>query len=148
MLEYDHRRMLSEGRVQVAATFGDAARMVGMRGRPFILGHTRNGIELAALSCVVARNGCWSLSSVHSRRLDCGESHVLDKLYLTQIGFQSYGEFSALLGECAVALESALEDAAAISKFWKEPCSVGLTAYGTIEVRAGDGLGDGHVASV
>ena len=132
-----------------------------MRGMHFILGYTRNGITLAPqseesrfcapLSCVVARHGFWTLSSIHSCRLDrvWGLS-VRDMLYIAMMGSKSYGRFAAHRGECAIRLENALEDAVRLSAFRKMPCEVGLTDDGTIEMHTeqSGSYGCDHVASL
>ena len=160
ILEYGGLGFLSEGRMQLDEALDDARRMVEMRGRHFILGYTRNGIVLAPqseasrfcapLSCVVARTGYWSLSSIHSCRLARkGGGGVRNTLYFAMTGSKSYGGFAANRGECAIRLENALEDAAALSAFRKMPCEVGLTAYGEIEMHAERSLhGRDHVASL
>ena len=160
ILEYGPLRFLSEGRVQLTYAMNDARRMVGMRGVHFILGYTGNGITLAPqseesrfcapLSCVVARTGYWSLSSIHSCRLDrVWDLSVRDMLYIAMTGSKSYGGFAANRGECVIRLENALEDAAGLSAFRKIPCEVGLTADGTIEMHREQSLhGHDHVASL
>ena len=158
ILEYGPLQFLSEGRMQLDYALNDARWTVGMRGMHFILGYTRNGITLAPqseesrfcapLSCVVARHGFWTLSSLHSCKLD--SAWPMSVLYFAmKSGRKSYGRFAAHRGECAIRLENALEDAVRLSAFRKVPCEVGLTADGTIEMHAEQSLGGyDHVASL
>ena len=158
ILEYGPLRFLSEGRVQLTYAMNDARRMVGMRGVHFILGYTGNGITLAPqseesrfcapLSCVVARHGFWTLSSLHSCKL--GSAWPMHVLYIAIMGGKSYGRFAAHRGECAIRLENALEDAVRLSAFRKVLCEVGLTDDGTIEMHTeqSGSYGCDHVASM
>ena len=143
--------------MQLDYALNDARGTVEMRGMHFILGYTRNGITLAPqseesrfcapLSCVVARHGFWTFSSLHSCKLD--SAWPMPVLYNAMMGSKSYGRFAAHRGECAIRLEKALEDAARLSAFRKVPCEVGLTAGGTIEMHAEQSLdGYDHVASL
>ena len=159
ILEYGPLRFLSEGRMQLDYALNDARGTVEMRGMHFILGYTRNGITLAPqseesrfcapLSCVVARHGFWTLSSLHSCKLDSTRPPPMHVLYNAMTGSKSYGRFAAHRGECAIRLENALEDAVRLSAFRKVTCEVGLTADGTIEMHAEQSLGGyDHVASL
>ncbi len=156
IIEYGELGFLSEGLAQLSYALSDAKRMVKIHGKHFILGGVKNvGIMLAPqseasgfvapLACVVARCGCWSLSDIHSCNLQSdfmGWQRPSTMLYFA-LGWKrkSYGRFTATRGECAIKLESALEDAAKMSTYFKRKHDVGLDEDGAIFVQPKTGPG-------
>lgn len=81
IVEYGGLRFLSEGRIQLSKASECAFNLAKLHDKPFILGLTKNGIMIAPLSeksnfldvasCVVTKNGFWSMSD----KLPVGGSH-------------------------------------------------------------------------
>ncbi len=161
IIRYDSLWFLSEGEQQLADALSDAKRLVAKYDRPFILGMNRDGVIIIAplirgaefvapFACVVGRGGAWRLSGIRSDM--CGRSHssrhsgVVNELYMA-MGYREkeYGGFAAN-GQFVESLGCALEDAARMAAFYKEPFAVML--YGDVirmrYVREGAKRGKRH----
>jgi len=123
-IEYGSLGFLSEGRMQLAGVLEDAGKLVKKHGRPFIAGLGKeNGIMVspmserskfvAPLSCVIARSGFWSVSDMHHQRIWNPERMLYDGI---AYGRKSYGRFEAGRDLSVSDLESAIEDAAGMSR--------------------------------
>lgn len=154
IVTYGDLGFLSEGRAQLSAALSDARHMVKKFDAPFLLGQTKDRIiKLAPLSekrefidpltCVVGRQGHWSVSDVHSCNLkrQFGTDPVR-MLYMSMAyGEKEYGEFETVYGMCAVGLESAVEDATKLASVVNK--SVGLFLRGR-SIRMGSEGGIAH----
>jgi len=173
-IEYGSLGFLSEGRMQLARVLEDAGKLVKKHGRPFVAGLGKeNGIMVspmserskfvAPLSCVIAKSGFWSVSDMHSDRILPPHSYIVTTTEadtLTRLdntgplfmlydgiayGKKSYGRFEAGRTSSVSDLESAIEDAAGMSRhFDGVPYCVILGRDGFIHVQDKAGYAQSH----
>lgn len=164
IIGYGHLGFLSEGRMQLARVLNDAKKMAERHSRPFIAGQSKEGGIMIAplsegsrffapLSCVVARSGFWTVSDMHSDRIlpphSCivttTETDSLARLDNTgplfmlyegiAYGRKHYGGFKAGRDSRVLDLESALEDAARMSRHRGVSHGIFLDGSGSIRVE-------------
>ncbi len=140
IIEYGGLGFLSEGRIQLSGAFSDAKKLAMKHNKPFILGYGKGGIAIAplseksrfveSLSCIVTKNGTWSISDIHCTR---HEFYDGDFQYAI-LGEKKYGRFESDYNSCVIKLENAFEDAAKMSQIENCPTSVIMSTYGEIAV--------------